>query len=286
MNANEAILVWADEYSRMAETYDRLVVPRFEPVARVVADLAGPKAGEMFLDLGTGTGLLARVLSGHVAPQGVVAIDLADGAISVGSYRAGDAGIRNIRFEMMDARNIVYRGKLFDGVVSNFGIPELGYDRTFSEVLRVLKPEGRFVFSEWDAALPDGSVLLSSLVEKHGTRTPSRDLAALREAHRLVMASDEARAMGHPGAVTRALRAAGFARVNVVSKTFPASFASVEEFVALEASWGRIDRELAEMPPDARRAFDADLEDGLRSRLGPAPFEESWAVNMFVARPE
>ena len=92
--------------------------------------------------------------------------------------------------------------------------------------------------------------------------------------------------MGHPGTVTRALRATGFARVDVVSKTFPASFASVEEFVALEASWGRIDRELAEMPPDARRAFDAELADGLRSRLGTAPFEESWGVNMFVARPE
>ncbi|MGQ0797716.1 MAG: class I SAM-dependent methyltransferase [Methanobacteriota archaeon] len=286
MNANEAILLWADEYSRMAETYDRLVVPRFEPVARVVTDLAGPKPGELFLDLGTGTGLLARLLSPRVAPQGVVAIDLADGAISVGSYRAGDAGIRNIRFEMMDCRNIVYRGKLFDGVVSNFGVPELGYDRTFAEVRRVLKPEGRFVFSEWDAALPEGSALLSSLVAKHGTRTPSRQLAALREAHALATSSEEARATGDPAAVARALGAAGFARADVLSRAFPVPFASVDEFVALEAAWGRTDRELAEMPPDARRAFNAELEDGLRSRLGPTPFEESWRVNVFAARQE
>ncbi|HEX9340437.1 MAG TPA: methyltransferase domain-containing protein, partial [Thermoplasmata archaeon] len=149
MNANEATLVWVDEYSRMAEAYDANVAPRFEPITHEVVRLADPKPNELFLDVGTGTGLLACVLAPRVLPQGVVAIDLADGAISVASYRAGNAGIRNIRFEMLDSRNIVYRGKLFDGAASNLGIPGLGYDRVFQEVRRVLKPTGRFVFSEW-----------------------------------------------------------------------------------------------------------------------------------------
>src|SRR3970040_1242355 len=119
MNGNEATLVYADEYSRMAEAYDRVVVPRFEPIARAVVELVDPKPNELVLDLATGTGLLARPPAPLVKPQSVVAIDLADQAISVGSYRAGEAGIHNIRFEIMDARNIVYRGKLFDAVGSN-----------------------------------------------------------------------------------------------------------------------------------------------------------------------
>ena len=92
VNANEATLVWVDEYSRMAEAYDKNVTPRFEPIAQEVVRLADPKPGELFLDVGTGTGLLACLIAPRVLPQGVVAIDLADGAISVGSYRAGNAG--------------------------------------------------------------------------------------------------------------------------------------------------------------------------------------------------
>src|SRR5437870_11408848 len=149
MNANEATLLYVDEFSRMAEAYDRNVVPRLEAIAQEVLRLADPKAGELVLDIGTGTGLLACLVAPFVRPQGVVAIDLADGAISVASYRAGNAGIRNIRFEMLDSRNIVYHGKLFDAAVSNLGIPVFGWDRVFHEVHRVVKPSGRFVFSEW-----------------------------------------------------------------------------------------------------------------------------------------
>ena len=181
MNANEATLVWVDEYSRMAEAYDRNVTPRFEPIAQEVVRLADPKPNELFLDVGTGTGLLACLIAPRVLPQGVVAIDLADGAISVASYRAGNAGIRNIRFEMLDSRNIVYHGKLFDAAASNLGIPALGYDRVFQEVHRVLKPSGRFVFSEWPTDPSPSFAALRALLEKHGTRTPSKDLAHVRE---------------------------------------------------------------------------------------------------------
>src|SRR6058998_1982512 len=133
----------------MAETYDRNVTPHFAPIAERVLRAADPKAGELFLDLGTGTGLLACMVASKVAPQGVVAIDLADGALAAATYRAAGLGIRSVRFEMMDVRNIVYRGGLFDGVASNLGVPSIGYDRCFTEVARVLNPTGRFVFSEW-----------------------------------------------------------------------------------------------------------------------------------------
>src|SRR5207247_10306385 len=102
--------------------------------AREVLRLENPEPGGLVLDIGTGTRRLACLVAPLVRPQGVVAIDLADGAISVASYRAGNAGIRNIRFEMLDSRNIVYHGKLFDAAVSNLGIPDFGWDRVFQEV--------------------------------------------------------------------------------------------------------------------------------------------------------
>src|SRR3989441_4210236 len=205
----------------MAEAYDQNVAPRFEPIAQEVVRLADPKANELFLDVGTGTGLLACLLAPRVLPQGVVAIDLADGAISVGSYRAGNAGIRNIRFEMLDSRNIVYRGKLFDGAASNLGVPAVGYDRVFHEVYRVLKPSGRFVFSEWPTDPNPSFAALRELLEKHGTPSPSTDLAQVREAVRLVRSDPEAKALGDPRAVLEALRVQGFDRRGAKEKQFP-----------------------------------------------------------------
>src|SRR3989442_3625712 len=212
VNANEATVVWVDEYSRMAEAYDQIVAPRFEPIAQEVVRLADPKANELFLDVGTGTGLLACLLAPRVLPQGVVAIDLADGQIAVGSYRAGNAGIRNIRFEMLDSRNIVYRGKLFDGAASNLGVPALGYDRVFHEVYRVLKPSGRFVFSEWPTDPNPSFAALRELLEKHGTPSPSTDLAQVREAVRLVPPDPQAERVVEPPPVSEACTRPRFGR--------------------------------------------------------------------------
>src|SRR2546427_7040807 len=236
VNANEATLVWVDEYSRMAEAYDQNVAPRFEAIAQEVVRLVDPKANELFLDVGTGTGLLACLLAPRVLPQGVVAIDLADGAISVASYRAGNAGIRNIRFEMLDSRNIVYRGKLFDGVASNLGVPALGYDRVFHEVYRVLKPSGRFVFSEWPTDPNPSFAALRELLQKHGTQSPSRDLVQVREAVRLVRSDPEAKALGDPRAVLEALRVPGVDRRGTNKKKVPGPVANPHRPLPVRAS--------------------------------------------------
>jgi len=284
MNANEATLVWVDEYSRMAEAYDRNIAPRFEPIAQEVVRLAAPQPNELFLDVGTGTGLLACLLSPFVRPQGVVAIDLADNAISVASYRAGNAGIRNIRWEMLDSRNIVYRGKLFDGVVSNLGIPDLGHDRTFQEVHRVTKPGGRFVFSEWPSDFPPAFSIPRRLIAAHATASPSQDLARIREARQLIRSDPEAQGLGDPAFVRKALTKADFDRVEVSTKTFPVSFRDLDDFLAFTESQGWCERELREMTPEVRQAFQADLATELEKfRTTGDGIETRWTLHFYRA---
>src|SRR3989442_15391678 len=137
VNPEEVVLLLVDEYSRMAETYDRNVPPPFAPIAERVLRAADPKPGEMFLDLGTGTGLLACLVAPKVAPQSVVAIDLADGALAAATYRAAGLGIKSIRFEMMDVRYNVFPGGLFQAVVGNLGISCFWTDRLFRAMARV-----------------------------------------------------------------------------------------------------------------------------------------------------
>lgn len=283
MNGNEATLLYADEYSRMAETYDRVAAPRFEPIARTVAELLAPKPGELILDLATGTGLLACLLAPLVAPQTVVAIDLADEAIGVASFRAGNAGIRNVRFEMMDARNIVYRGQLFDKVGSNLGIPNLGYDRTFYEVHRVLKPGGLFVFSEWDAKPSRSFDAFYEVLERHKAATPSKTLVQLREAVAVNRNDPEAKALKDPKAVARKLESFGFVDVRDIPRAYTTHFPSVGNLIAFMAAWGWDERELSEMSPDHRRAFEEELAARLAGRMGPQGLDETWMIHFTVA---
>src|SRR6059036_2443761 len=238
----------------MAEAYDKNVTPRFEPIAQEVVRLADPKPGELFLDVGTGTGLLACLIAPRVLPQGVVAIDLADGAISVASYRAG--------------------------------IPGLGYDRVFQEVHRVLKPSGRFVFSEWPTDPNPSFAALRELLEKHGTRSPSKDLAQVREAVRLVRTDPEAKALGDPRSVLKALGVAGFEKRDATTKTFPVRFTSVAELVVFAGSYGWYERELREMTIESRKTFDEELAIRLKPLTTSAGIEDTWTLNLFVARSE
>src|SRR5437899_1262464 len=196
------------------------------------------------------------------------------------------AWIRNIRFEMLDSRNIVYHGKLYDGAVSNLGIPALGYDRVFQEVHRVLKPSGRFVFSEWPTDPNPSFAALRELLEKHGTRSPSKDLAQVREAVRLVRTDPEAKALGDPRSVLKALGVAGFEKRDATTKTFPVRFTSVAELVVFAGSYGWYERELREMTTESRKTFDEELAIRLKPLTTSSGIEDTWTLNLFVARSE
>ncbi len=283
MDAETAIVLFDEEYSRMAEVYDRNVVPRFAPMAGRVLDVAAIAPGERVLDLGCGTGNLALRAAERVGDSGsVTAIDLSFDAIQTAIRRAEEKGVAGVRFETMDARQILYPGGRFDAVLSCFGIPVFDPDRTFREAHRLLVEGGRMAFCEWSATEDPASRAFLELLQHHGTDEPPPRLRELREAVAFMRSSRDRQDLVSRQALTGMLHAAGFRDVQATTETAATRFADVQAYTDLRTSFGYVNRELEAMGPGGR----ADFETALAERLAPLRDEGDlvvpWEINYYL----
>ena len=79
-----------------AENYERFFVPAIgDPIARDLVDAAALRAGERVLDVGCGTGIVARLAAGKLQGTGAVAgLDVNPGMLGVAREMAPKTGIR------------------------------------------------------------------------------------------------------------------------------------------------------------------------------------------------
>jgi SAM-dependent methyltransferase len=99
------------------------------------------------LDLATGPGSTALA----AARRGcrVVGVDISESLLAQARTRAAAEGL-TIEFAHEDAEHLPYQDESFDAVLSTFGISFTpAPEQVASEVLRVLRPGGRFGFTHW-----------------------------------------------------------------------------------------------------------------------------------------
>lgn len=283
MNENEAVLLWTDEYSRMAETYDARIRPRFAPFAERNVTRAGLKPHSMVLDLSTGTGLTALLAARAMGGTGmVVGVDLADGALAVAQTNAAREGLRNLRFEMMDTRNLVYRGETFDAALTSFGLPATGHMQILEQIHRVLKEGATFHAVLWGPdSEQDGWVAFRETLEEHRTKSPSDTLAQLRSTANLP-SSDRA-AIRDRAALTDRMRRAGFSRVTSEPYEASVTFSDVDDLIGFHAGFGSVERELSEMGDSGRETFRSALEKRLAEVRADDGIRARWSVNYYAA---
>jgi SAM-dependent methyltransferase len=130
---------WSISYDQRCIDY---AVGRFE----LVAGRPGHPYGRA-LELGSGTGFfLLNLMQGKVVERGSVT-DLSPGMVSVALRNAAGLGL-DVDGRVADAERIPYADDTFDLVVGHamlHHIPDVS--AALGEVLRVLKPGGRFVFA-------------------------------------------------------------------------------------------------------------------------------------------
>ncbi|WP_328753510.1 class I SAM-dependent methyltransferase [Streptomyces sp. NBC_00285] len=130
----------------MPEAYERHLVPVFfRPFAADLAARAAALQPLTVLELAAGTGALTSALLTAVPTASVVATDLNEAMVTAGSARESRADWRQA-----DAQELPFEDGSFDLVLCQFGVMFFP-DRAaaYSEVGRVLAPQGRFLFNSW-----------------------------------------------------------------------------------------------------------------------------------------
>ena len=123
------------------------------PVAARLVKFAGVRAGHALLDVGCGTGVVAITAARNGAR--VSGLDLTPELLDRGRRVAGMYGV-DLEVREGDAEQLPFADASFDVVLSTFGAmfaPD--HERAASEIVRVLRPGGRFVLCNWT---PEGTV--------------------------------------------------------------------------------------------------------------------------------
>jgi ubiquinone/menaquinone biosynthesis C-methylase UbiE len=128
-----------------------------ESLALGLVDAAGPRPGHSVLDVGAGTGNVAIAAARRGAL--VTAVDITPHQVRLGTERSATEGV-DIDWAVADAETLPVPDDSMDMVLSNFGIVYAARpSRAATEIIRVLKPTGRALFTAYPAASFNGEVL-------------------------------------------------------------------------------------------------------------------------------
>ena len=138
-----------EDQIKAAKAYEALFVPAlFGQWAPMVAVASEVGLGQRVLDVGCGTGVLARELSGRIGPSGhVVGVDPNRGMLAVAAEALPGAEWREAT-----AESLPFPDRSFDAVVSQFALMFFtNRQQAVSEMMRVLSPGGRLVVAVWNS---------------------------------------------------------------------------------------------------------------------------------------
>ncbi|MBB4762421.1 class I SAM-dependent methyltransferase [Amorphoplanes digitatis] len=151
--------------ARAAEFYESTFVPAlFAGWARRLVDAAAPVPGSSILDVGCGTGIVARTAADRAGPGGVVGLDRGEAMLAVARRVRPD-----LRWLTGDAGVLPFGDASFDVVASQAALMFFA-DRVAAlrEMGRVAGPRGRVVVQvPGRLAASPGYVALTEVVARH-----------------------------------------------------------------------------------------------------------------------
>ena len=255
-----------------AENYERHFLPAIGiPVAGSLLRAADLQPGERVLDVGCGTGLIARRAAEAVGDDGsVTGVDLSPEMIEFASSLPRAEGA-STDWRQGDATALPFADGEFDVVLCQLALMFVE-DRpaAISEMHRVLVPGGRVVISTAGAMPPTFELMERAIVEHIST-----DLAGFV---RMVFSMHE------PDAHVTLLRDAGFDAVESRIYTAQLDLPSPAEFLWQYLSLTPMGPFVANAPETAQRAMEAQVTETWQPyvRDGRTPVEQSMVLTTGV----
>lgn len=256
-----------------AKFYERYVRLLMEPWVRRLVAVAAPQAGEHILDVGCGTGFVARLVAERVGAKGrVVGIDLNASMVDVARATSAREAMATIEWHIGDAGALPFGYGAFDVVLCQQGV-QFFPDRlrALREMRRVLRGGGRLALTVWRTRdeTPYQAALADALERHVGPEAGSmaRAPAALwdpRELHDLV-------------------GSAGFRNVHVRPTVETTKLPALENFVPGHLAALPIAPSLARLAPDRRAALLDDMNRALRAYWNGEQFTLPAGVNVVTA---
>lgn len=154
-----------------------------------------PRQTDDVLEVAAGTCACARAFAPHVAS--VTCLDMTAAMLKVGEEAARRQGLHGMRFVLGDAAELPFEAEAFDVVFSRLAFHHFPEPtRPFAEMVRVLRPGGKLVLIDMEAAQEDlraAEDALEKLRDPSHVRSLSRaEMLALYEAHGLSVEACEA----------------------------------------------------------------------------------------------
>ena len=112
--------------------------------------ILGDVSPKKILDIATGTGDFA-IAALKLNPEEVVGVDISQGMLDVGKVKMKRKGVDNVvKMYLGDSEELPFDNDYFDGLTVGFGVRNYqNLEKGLTDMLRVLKPEGKAVILEF-----------------------------------------------------------------------------------------------------------------------------------------
>jgi ubiquinone/menaquinone biosynthesis C-methylase UbiE len=278
-------------YAKTADLYEQSVIPAFRPLARDLAswivrcagawlrhDLHDPfdpddtdqvdnatLPGVTALDVGTGTGILARTLA--PAMDWMIGVDLSPAMLRV-AHEAVQGTPGDIRLVAADLNHLPFRRGAAQLIVSSFGLNASTPKSAFRALASVLRPgHGVLAFQEWAAEdncsqIVDDVLAVYAPDEIPGLDEPLRAFYANRKPWYEVLQYAED--------YYELLKQVGFERAWIKEAPFvTVHFSSFNTFLTYKLAWPIRRLSLAAMSEATRANYYAQVHDRAQPYINP-----------------
>lgn len=240
-----------------AAAYEQFLVPKlFAPWAAHMIQIAAFRSGEYVLDIGCGTGIVARTAADAVGRHGrIVGLDINQAMLDMAATTTNGT-LPIIEWRHGNAHQLPFSDTSFDAVFCQQAIQFFDEpSQALQEMRRILTPTGRAVISVWRAIEhnPPYAILVDAL-----DRQVSAQAAAIMRSPFPAWTADHLRTLLH---------SAGFNNVHLTVGIGSARFASVRAFLDEEVQSTPLAGPFSQVEADLFETLHDDLQAALAPYL-------------------